>query len=645
MQFKYPEILFALFLLLIPIIVHLFQLRRFKKEIFTNVKFLKRVQLQTRKSSQLKKWLTLLARLLALAAIIIAFAQPFIPHSDTALKDKETIVYIDNSFSMQQKSERGELMKDAVQQLLQTLPGDQSISVLTNDNVFKENKLSELKNELLQLDYSSTDATFKTIAIKANNLFSKNENTTKQFVAISDFQTKDIEDSPKFNPNIETDLIQLKGKKHINFSIDSVYFKMNKVESSDLYVNISASRPNSQSLSVSLYDGDQLLAKSSAGFDQDTLATTVFSLPGEHTDLEGRIEIEDNSLRFDNSFYFSLQKPKNIKVVSLNSDEESGEYLKKIFKHSGFEFTGMNATELDYNKIETADFVVLNELKQIPNGLENILKEHLEKGGYVTIIPAAKIDLESYNKLLAHLQMGQLSDFNNQDLKITTINFGHPLYNNVFDGKVTNFEYPSVEGFYNYTGLAHRVLTYNNDQGFLVNKAAIYLFTAPLDKEYSNFKRSPLIVPTFYNMGKQSLQLPRLFYTIGKQNTIEIPTELGKDEVLHLQNNEEDFIPQQQRFSKKVMINTGDLPEKSGTYQILKKGESVGHISFNYDRAENSMNFADMSTIKGAEVRQNVAKFFTNEINKNQISRLWKWFVIFALIFLLIEVAILKFLK
>ncbi len=88
MQFKHPEILYALFLLLIPIFIHLFQLRRFQKVAFTNVAFLKKVTIQTRKSSQLKKWLTLLMRLVALACIIIAFAQPFTA-SKTALNTKK----------------------------------------------------------------------------------------------------------------------------------------------------------------------------------------------------------------------------------------------------------------------------------------------------------------------------------------------------------------------------------------------------------------------------------------------------------------------------------------------------------------------------------------------------------------------------
>ena len=83
MQFKHPEILYFLFVLVIPILVHLFQLRRFKKEYFTNVQFLKELSIQTRKSSKIKKWLLLITRLLLLTALIIAFSQPFFKAKDS----------------------------------------------------------------------------------------------------------------------------------------------------------------------------------------------------------------------------------------------------------------------------------------------------------------------------------------------------------------------------------------------------------------------------------------------------------------------------------------------------------------------------------------------------------------------------------
>ena len=111
MQFKHPEILYFLFLLLIPILVHLFQFRKFKKEYFTNVRFLKSISIQTRKSSQLKKWLLLACRLLLLFCLILAFAQPFFDAKDSQNRSNETYIILDNSFSMQAKGKKGELLK------------------------------------------------------------------------------------------------------------------------------------------------------------------------------------------------------------------------------------------------------------------------------------------------------------------------------------------------------------------------------------------------------------------------------------------------------------------------------------------------------------------------------------------------------
>jgi len=153
MQFKHPELLYALFLLLIPVIIHLFQFRKFQKEAFTNVAFLKEVAIQTRKSSQLKKWLTLLTRLLLLAAIIFAFAQPYTSKSKLLNTKSETVIYLDNSFSMQSKGNQGELLKRAVQDIISNVPEDETISLITNVSTFKNTTIKAIKNDLLNLDY------------------------------------------------------------------------------------------------------------------------------------------------------------------------------------------------------------------------------------------------------------------------------------------------------------------------------------------------------------------------------------------------------------------------------------------------------------------------------------------------------------
>src|SRR5690606_5048852 len=127
MQFKNPEILYALLLLIIPIIVHLFQFRRFEKVAFTNVQFLKNITLQTRKSSQIKKWLTLLTRLLLLACIMIAFAQPYQANINSFTTKNETVIYLDNSFSMQAKGDNGTLLNTAVQDLIEHVDENETL--------------------------------------------------------------------------------------------------------------------------------------------------------------------------------------------------------------------------------------------------------------------------------------------------------------------------------------------------------------------------------------------------------------------------------------------------------------------------------------------------------------------------------------
>src|SRR5690606_30777897 len=103
MSFVYPAFLFAAALVAIPIIVHLFNFRRYKTVYFTNVRFLKEVKEETTSRSKLKHLLVLIARCLAVLFLVFAFAQPFIPVNKTDQpKDgnRGISIYIDNSFSM-----------------------------------------------------------------------------------------------------------------------------------------------------------------------------------------------------------------------------------------------------------------------------------------------------------------------------------------------------------------------------------------------------------------------------------------------------------------------------------------------------------------------------------------------------------------
>ena len=79
MSFVYPNFLWALFLLIIPIIIHLFNFRKYKTVYFSKVDFLTEVVEDSKSGNKLKHLLVLLSRLLLITALFLAFAQPFIP--------------------------------------------------------------------------------------------------------------------------------------------------------------------------------------------------------------------------------------------------------------------------------------------------------------------------------------------------------------------------------------------------------------------------------------------------------------------------------------------------------------------------------------------------------------------------------------
>ncbi|MDR6301041.1 BatA domain-containing protein [Mesonia maritima] len=645
MQFKNPDLLYALLLLVIPIIVHLFQLRKFKEQAFTNVKFLKRVKLQTRKSSKLKKWLILFTRLCALAAIIIAFAQPFIPQSSVATQKKETVIYLDNSFSMQQQTQQGELLKNSVQELLQNIPPDQEFTLFTNNTTFRKTNLNAIKNELLQLDYANNSFTFSEAYLKAQQEFSKNESSVKNFLVLSDFQQKNMIDFPEISPTYKVNFIPLRTENKINFSIDSVYIQNKNLDNINLSVVLSANSATNKTLPVSLYNQNnkQLIAKSSVAFEDEKKAELQFTIPANKS-LRGKVSIEDESLFYDNSFYFTIAKPEKISVAAISNENDN--YINRIFSNEEeFQLEVFKNDEINYNKIENADFIILNELETIPNGLENILKKHLEKGGVLSIIPSTEINNSNYNNLLKLLNAGQFSAGLQENLKITKINFSHPLYSNVFNAEVDNFEYPSVEKNYNFQHTGNNILSYNNGSAFLAEKNNTYIFSAAINKENSNFKNSPLIAPTFYNMAKQSLQLPKLYFSMEKTNTFDVPVNLANDRVLKIENAEESFIPRQQKFTNKVQITTNELPEKAGQFSVINENDTLQKLSFNFNRNESDLNFSQLDSFKNITVSNDIASYFSEQRSKNEIDQLWKWFVIFALLFLAIEMLLLKFLK
>ena len=99
MTYQNPHLLYALFAIAIPIIIHLFNFRKHKTIYFSSVRFLKKIKEENKKTSELKNILVLLSRILAISFLVIAFAKPYIP-TDSTQNPNDILLYLDNSQSM-----------------------------------------------------------------------------------------------------------------------------------------------------------------------------------------------------------------------------------------------------------------------------------------------------------------------------------------------------------------------------------------------------------------------------------------------------------------------------------------------------------------------------------------------------------------
>lgn len=638
MQFKYPEILWALLLLLIPILIHLFQLRRFKKTPFTNVAMLQMVVSESRKSNTLKKWLLLLTRMMLLATLIIAFAQPFIS-SETALREKETVIYFDNSFSMQSKVNGLSLLEKSTQDLIKQIDERAVFSLFTNTRTFRNVTINDIKNDLLSLNYTPKQLQLDDIQLKAKTLFSVSESTLKNLILVSDFQQRMGKSGVMLDSSTINYAVPTLPKEPANIAIDSLYLEGFQKEQLQLTVLLSGGQ-SGDTMPISLYNGDTLIAKTSAGFGNGHTAEVVFSIQGNQ-EIDGRLQIDDNGLKYDNLFFFNVNQKERVKVLAISSSE--GDYLERLYREDEFVFTKYRLNTLNYSNLDNQNVIILDHLPSIPNSLLQPLITFKENGGTLIVIPSSSSNLDSYNQFLSAFSGTRFEAKMVQNKKVTTISFDHPLYENVFEKEVSNFQYPELKQYFTVDSQAPAILSLDGGDAFLLGINGFYLFSASLEQENSNFKSSPLIVPTFYNMAVFSMKNPRLYHTLGKRNAIDISVKLGGDSSINISKDDYNFIPLQQVFPNKVNIQFSEHPIVDGIYRITSGQEYFQNISFNYPREESKLDYLNVENIGNAVVEDSIVSLFQSLEAENSITAYWKWFVILALLLLLMEVIIQKF--
>jgi hypothetical protein len=648
MQFKNPEILYFLALLIIPILVHLFQLQKFVKTPFTNVAFLQKLVQETRKSSRIKKWLILCTRILLFIAILFAFSQPYFSNKDTR-KKQHTFIYLDNSLSTNTKGEKGNLLQISAQEIIENASEKEIYSLQTNNNFHKEITYSELKKELLKVKNVSKKLDLSSVLLKIKSYQEDKTNTLYKNILISDFQNTYKYKFTNVTPSFSA--VKLETSQKDNISIDSVFISSTNNNNFTVNVVVKNQGEEKKNIPIALFNGQKLISKQSYSINKNDTKTIPFTIQNQSTFL-GKVETTFSDVfTFDNTFYFSLNSTKKTNILTIGNETD---FLSKIYTKDKFNFTQSSIQNINYNSVKKQQLIILNELEEFSEILSKSMIDYSNKGGDLVIIPNNKIDVNSYNLFLEKIASSKIESKISDTLKITDINYNHPLFKNVFSKKVSNFQYPTTQSYYPISSKnSSKIVSFENNLSFISQikdaNSKTYWVSSSLNKNNSNFLNSPLIVPVFYNFGKLSFQHSKLYYFLDDKNNIDIETKLEKEAILNISNSKSSFIPIQQTFQNKVKIITKEQPNKAGFYYVLRKKDTLQTLAYNTPKEESILNFMDLNSLKEKNSNINIATsitdVFKNLNEKNEVHWLWKWFLVLAIVSLLLEIFILKFYK
>jgi len=678
MNFLYPGFLFALFVLAIPIIIHLFNFRRYKKITFSNVKFLKNIKERTQAQSQLKHLLVLLARLLALACLVFAFAQPIIleENKNNYSGKKAVSIYLDNSFSMNAVGESGNLFEMGRQyayNISEAFGNADELQIITNNFSAEQQRLYNkegISNLLDELEISASFRNIDEITKRQLEALDKSDAQQKEIYLISDKQENVFDDlKTKIDSNTSLKLIPLSPQPNGNILIDSCWFtspirQANTPEELMVrLVNFSDEDRNGISLKLFLNETQKGLANIDLPAQSSKTITLTFTntLSGL---ISGRLEINDYPITFDDIFYFQYNLKPFINVLTI-SESDTSKIFRSLFKTDKY-FSLKQSTigNINYNKVTENSLIILNQIENIPSALSSELSKVLENGGNICFIPDIRKKGNKFQKSTSFLGLPNLGEIQKKDLKVSTLNFEHPLFADIFQTQEKNLDLPSVSKYFslkNSIGFEN-LMTLENGAPLLIesknSNGNVYLLTSNLVDSASNFHKHALFVPTFFQMALKSGRAEKLYQIIGKDEPIILSNQnLNNEEVLHIKNKDEskDVIPEIRRIRGGIELRIFDQLETAGQYTINLGGKTLGGLALNYNRKESNLTYLSNDEflekfkawgIKNVEIIDEEINTVTKAIsNKSNGIPLWQYFLLASILFFGVEMLLLRLLK
>lgn len=673
MRFLSPGFLFALLTIVIPILIHLFNFRKFKKVYFSNVRFLKNVEIQNQSKRQLKDRLILASRILGIAFLVFAFARPYIPDAsqDNSFQNQVLSIYIDNSSSMEAQNKEGMLLDEAkrrAKEIASAYSLNDKFQILTNDFEGKDQRLlslEEFQNAVDAVEISPAQKNITQIISRQKDVFLKEPNSRKTIYLISDFQKNTLaEQAIPADSSFAIRLVRVKSNPQPNISIDSLWFSTAIHKPGDFEKIIVRLKNNSEeeaiNIPIKLFINKEQKALGSLSIKARSTAIDTLAFSGLNSGWkEAFVEITDYPLVFDDKFYFSFKVEESMPVLIINGTTENN-YLNALFQSdSFFKLANTSSGAINYAVLDTYSLIILNELPELSVGLAQQLQAYCKRGGSLMVFPELKGDQRGLKNFLQGLNTDLPEQVVSQDERVSTINLQHPLFAGVFEKANQKMDLPSVKKYVRFTSLSKtnrkNILELPGNQLFLseygFGSGKIYLSAVPLNDESTNFAKHAIFVPIMYQAALLSIRNQQLFYDLNSEQVIDLPKiVLNPNQTLKLKKEAFETIPDLRQNDHLSHILIADQIKQSGSYQLFKGDSLLAILSLNNAGSESDLSYASNQEINAnfggrkPELIEPDRGSIENKIKSvNQGISLWKVCLILALIFFAAEILLIRF--
>lgn len=671
MHFLYPTFLFALLTLAIPILIHLFNFRKYKKVYFSNVQFLKEVQEQQSSRKNLKERLILTARLMALLFLVLAFTKPYLTghNSANAGKQQAVSIFVDNSYSMQILNKEGALLDEAkrrAKEIALAYSINDEFQLLTQDFEAKDQRFvsRDAFNEAVDaVKISPQSRSLQQIITRQESLLLMDKTKPGSSYIISDFQ-KNMAGNQKIMADtaVRLTLVLLKANIFPNVAVDSVALlsAVHRAGQSEKLVvklhNYAAEKAEKIPLKLIINGSQKALGSytiNARSVQYDTLTFSGLSVGWQRAELT----LQDNPVTFDNQFYFSFNIKTQMPVLLIDGGTPN-QYVNAVFSADRF-FVAKRVPDgnVDYSALRTYPLVVLSDIPAISTGLSQQLKIYVNKGGSLLVFPSINVELTSYRSLLEPMNAAYPDKLISETTKISGINLQNQVFKNIFESFPKNPDLPVVKKYYHLhssRGNSAESLMNLPGQPFLSSytsgKGKIYVSAVALNEDFSNLPRHALFVPIMFRIALLSGHDQSLFSTIGDNETIEtLPIQIKGGQFLKLIKGSYSIIPDTRQQEGGTLLYIADQIQQTGIYDLKKQDSTVAVFAFNDNRSESDLSYLSNAQL-GMLIPQAVKIPFGDKASIKGVvtdanfgMQLWKLCIILALIFLAGEILLIRY--